>query len=98
MQLYWVWGYAIMVAAILAISFGRSFLFFSVALRASSCLEREMTAAVLRSPLSFFHTQPTGRILNRFSKDLGSVDEQLPQVRSCCSDPSSGAVPGSHGG
>lgn len=37
-------------------------------------------AAVLGSPLSFFHTNPAGRILNRFSKDLGIVDEQLPMV------------------
>lgn len=34
---------------------------------------------VLRAPLSFFHTNPTGRVLNRFSRDQGAVDEQLPQ-------------------
>ena len=39
----------------------------------SACLQ------VMHSPLSFFHTNPTGRILNRFSRDQGAVDELLPQ-------------------
>ena len=34
---------------------------------------------VLRAPLSFFHTNPTGRVHNRFSRDQGAVDELLPQ-------------------
>ncbi|EFN52562.1 hypothetical protein CHLNCDRAFT_138549 [Chlorella variabilis] len=79
-EVYWVWGYAIMVGAILAISFSRSLLFFMASLRASTQLHDEMVQRVLRAPLSFFHTSPTGRILNRFSKDQGQVDEQLPQV------------------
>ncbi|KAL4424666.1 hypothetical protein ABPG77_004473 [Micractinium sp. CCAP 211/92] len=77
---YWVWGYSLMVGSILLISFSRSLLFYMSALRASTRLHDEMAARVLHAPLSFFHTSPTGRILNRFSKDQGQVDEQLPQV------------------
>lgn len=39
-----------------------------------------MRYRVLHAPLRFFHTNPTGRIVNRFSKDQGIVDEWLPQV------------------
>lgn len=35
---------------------------------------------MLHAPLSFFHANPTGRILNRFTRDLGQVDELLPQT------------------
>ena len=43
-------------------------------------MNAQMTHHILRAPLSFFHTNPTGRILNRFSKDQGVVDDFLPQV------------------
>jgi hypothetical protein len=41
----------------------------------------EMSARVLRAPLAFFHTNPAGRVLNRFSKDQGAADDLLPQAR-----------------
>ncbi len=38
-----------------------------VARRASTRMNGEMTERVLRAPLAFFHTNPSGRILNRCS-------------------------------
>lgn len=39
-----------------------------------------MFQGVTRARMYFFHTNPSGRILNRFSKDMGQVDEILPAV------------------
>ena len=37
-----------------------------------------MFSCVLKSPVRFFDLTPNGRILNRFSKDVGNMDELLP--------------------
>lgn len=39
-----------------------------------------MAESVLRSKIEFFDTNPLGRILNRFSADVGSNDDMLPQT------------------
>jgi ATP-binding cassette, subfamily C (CFTR/MRP), member 4 len=56
----------------------RGFIFYSVSLRASTKLHNSAFERVLRSPLSFFVQNPLGRILNKFSADLGQADETLP--------------------
>ena len=76
----WIWVYAIFVAALIIISVWRAQMFFHYSLVASTSLHEKSLARVLHAPLSFYHTNPTGRILNRFSRDLGAVDEQLPKV------------------
>ena len=38
-----------------------------------------MLRGVLRAPLTFFDTTPTGRIIARFSKDIDVVDTTIPQ-------------------
>ena len=41
-----------------------------------------MAEAILRAKIQFFDTNPLGRILNRFSADVGIMDDQLPQTLS----------------
>ena len=55
-----------------------SFCFYLTALKASENLHNKMTKAVIEAPVIFFDTNPVGRILNRFSKDIGSMDIMLP--------------------
>lgn len=70
---------AITVATVV-ITLARSFLFFNVAMKASTNLHNSMFRGITRAAMYFFNTNPAGRILNRFSKDMGQVDEILPSV------------------
>ncbi|KAJ1550603.1 hypothetical protein HK405_000209, partial [Cladochytrium tenue] len=49
-------------------------------IRSARLLHNLMLENVLRLPQSYFDTTPLGRILNRFSKDVYTVDEILPRV------------------
>jgi len=46
--------------------------------RAAKVLHEGMLKAVIESPMSFYHTTPLGRILNRFASDVYIIDEKLP--------------------
>ncbi|KAG9063053.1 hypothetical protein KI688_004653 [Linnemannia hyalina] len=50
----------------------------SAGVRASEQLHNMLLNNILRLPMSFFDTTPTGRIINRFSSDIFSIDEKLP--------------------
>jgi ABC-type multidrug transport system fused ATPase/permease subunit len=50
------------------------------ALNASRELFMELLSGVLYAPMSFYDSTPLGRIINRFSKDIYTVDEQIPQT------------------
>ena len=76
----WVGVYTGLILVGVVAAFARGSLFFLWALKASSKIHSAMLGAVLGSPLSFFHTNPTGRVLNRFAADQGIMDDQLPNT------------------
>uniref|UniRef100_A0A8C8B9T9 Uncharacterized protein n=1 Tax=Otus sunia TaxID=257818 RepID=A0A8C8B9T9_9STRI len=48
------------------------------AMRASGVMHQQLLSNILRVPVSFFDTTPTGRIVNRFAKDIFTIDETIP--------------------
>ncbi|KAJ8870936.1 hypothetical protein PR048_027238, partial [Dryococelus australis] len=61
-----------------------SFTFFYLCMKSSVNLHNRMFNCIIRVPMKFFNINPSGQILNRFSKDMGSIDEQLPLVLIDC--------------
>uniref|UniRef100_A0A672RNH9 ATP-binding cassette sub-family C member 5 n=1 Tax=Sinocyclocheilus grahami TaxID=75366 RepID=A0A672RNH9_SINGR len=70
--------YTMSMGIMLLLKLLRGIVFVKGTLRASSRLHDELFQKILRSPMKFFDTTPTARILNRFSKDMDEVDTRLP--------------------
>ena len=49
-------------------------------IQASRNLHDNMLISIMRSPLSFFDTTPIGRIVNRFSRDIETIDSIIPET------------------
>lgn len=47
-------------------------------MRSSEALHDRMMDSLLHAPMRFFDLNQTGRILNRVSADIGTMDEVLP--------------------
>lgn len=62
----------------MVVTLTRSFAFFEMCMKASIRLHDEMFRCISRATMHFFNTNTSGRILNRFSKDMGGIDELLP--------------------
>ncbi|XP_037829737.1 multidrug resistance-associated protein 4 isoform X2 [Kryptolebias marmoratus] len=70
--------YSGLTAAAVLFGYIRSLLIFHGLVKAAQTLHNSMFRAVLRTHVRFFDVNPIGRILNRFSKDIGQIDSTLP--------------------
>nr|XP_057938958.1 ATP-binding cassette sub-family C member 4-like isoform X2 [Doryrhamphus excisus] len=70
--------YAGLTATSVLFGFVRSLVFFNILVKSAQTLHNRMFDAILRTPVHFFEINPIGRILNRFSKDIGYLDSLLP--------------------
>ncbi|XP_036624800.1 multidrug resistance-associated protein 7 isoform X2 [Trichosurus vulpecula] len=58
----------------------RAILFAAGILQAAATLHQRLLHRVLKAPVTFFDSTPTGRILNRFSSDVACTDDSLPFI------------------
>lgn len=66
-----------LIVALFVIAITRSIYYYSITIEASKNLHKMAFMGIVSTGMRFFDLNPSGRILNRFSKDLGSVDEWL---------------------
>uniref|UniRef100_A0A8C1I0L0 Cystic fibrosis transmembrane conductance regulator n=1 Tax=Cyprinus carpio carpio TaxID=630221 RepID=A0A8C1I0L0_CYPCA len=67
-----------LTGATIIFGFMRGLIMFNVLVNSTETLHNRMFNSILRTPVHFFDVNPIGRILNRFSKDIGQLDSLLP--------------------
>ncbi|KAK3603103.1 hypothetical protein CHS0354_027887 [Potamilus streckersoni] len=77
---YYMTLYTVLSTSYLGLVFILTAIFYSFATLASKRLHDKMFWIVLGAKSRFFDSNPVGRILNRFSRDIGFIDEILPRI------------------
>ena len=79
-DLWYVGIYTLLVIATVIATVVAHLILFLTALKASRKLHDGLLQGIMRSPMSFFDQTPLGRITNRISKDIYTVDQTIPSV------------------
>ncbi|KAJ2084410.1 Transporter of the ATP-binding cassette (ABC) [Coemansia sp. RSA 988] len=74
---YFIGVYTVIALASVVIILGRSLMQFWSSIKASKVLHERLLHTILRAPIRFFDTTPVGRLINRFSKDMETIDQSL---------------------
>ncbi|XP_034896791.1 ABC transporter C family member 2 isoform X1 [Populus alba] len=75
--LYYNLIYSILSIGQVSVTLLNSYWLITSSLYAAKRLHDAMLNSILRAPMVFFHTNPLGRIINRFAKDLGDIDRNV---------------------
>ncbi|KAH6564572.1 hypothetical protein BASA50_004382 [Batrachochytrium salamandrivorans] len=76
---YYIWVYGALGLSIVVCEQLILGLYAFGSYRASKEMHASLLNRILNAPMRFFDTTPIGRILNRFSKDIESIDTQVGQ-------------------
>ncbi|PIA50779.1 hypothetical protein AQUCO_01200196v1 [Aquilegia coerulea] len=69
--------YAILCFGMVLVTLANSYWLVASSLYAAKRIHDAMLHSILRAPMVFFQTNPRGRIINRFAKDLGDIDRNV---------------------
>ncbi|KAF5294058.1 hypothetical protein FQA39_LY13532 [Lamprigera yunnana] len=75
---YFIYIYFGLTLATVVFVIARMLIFYKMCTTSSGNLHTKLLNSVLKAKMDFFETNSSGRILNRFSKDIGVIDELLP--------------------
>ena len=70
----------ILIAISFSIAILREITIFNIIIRSTSNIHKEMSYKIIRAKVVFFDSNPIGRILTRFSKDMAVLDLIVPQI------------------
>ncbi|KAF5287552.1 hypothetical protein FQA39_LY15881 [Lamprigera yunnana] len=79
-----IYIYSGITITMVILTLSRSLSFFYTCMRSSIKLHDNMFNSIINASMRFFNTNSSGRILNRFSKDMGAIDELLPTAMIDC--------------
>ncbi|XP_019419120.1 PREDICTED: ABC transporter C family member 2-like isoform X3 [Lupinus angustifolius] len=74
---YFLFIYALLSFGQVSVALANSYWLTISSLRAAKRLHDAMLDKILRAPMVFFQTNPVGRIINRFAKDMGDIDTNV---------------------
>ncbi|XP_027340342.1 ABC transporter C family member 12-like isoform X3 [Abrus precatorius] len=82
-------GYFLLIYALFSfgqvfVALANSYWLIISSLRAAKRLHDAMLEKILRAPMLFFQTNPVGRIINRFAKDMGDIDTNVFNLVNMC--------------
>jgi ABC-type multidrug transport system fused ATPase/permease subunit len=77
---YYLVVYALIGLGGMVVALFRDLWLFYGSLTASSTIHRRLMESVTRAKFKFFDVTPLGQIMNRFSKDLESVDQEIAPI------------------
>ncbi|KAI9805212.1 MAG: hypothetical protein M1825_001048 [Sarcosagium campestre] len=77
---YYLGIYGLIAIVFLVVSFFREIILFIGSLTASRDIHQRLLQSVTRAKLKFFDSTPLGQMINRFSKDIEAVDQEVATI------------------